>query len=300
MKLSSARYLLREGFRNIWQNRFMAVASVCVLISCLLLTGGAYLVFENIDNAFKQIYEQNVVVVFAQEDTTQEQLQALEQQLRQTPNVQSVDFVSKDETLEAYKNDIPEATYEEMQGEENPMLDLFVVTFEDLSQFDATLNRIEQLPHIDDISSNRTIAQTLTKVRNIVLTVAGWIIAVLLLVSLFIISNTIKLTVYSRRLEIYIMKSVGATNLFIRIPFLIEGMILGLVSGGVAYGILYYLYGRLAGMFSFVGVFGLVPFADVWSILLAGFLLAGVLTGMLGSAISMGRYLKRDGGTSDE
>lgn len=300
MKLSSARYLLREGFRNIWQNRFMAIASICVLISCLLLTGGAYLVFENIDNAFKQVYEQNVVVVFAQENTTQEQLQSLEQQLNQISNVQSVDFISKDETLETYKNDIPEATYEEMQGEENPMLDLFVVTFEDLEQFDATLDQIEQLPYIDDISSNRTIAQTLTRVRNIVLTVAGWIIAVLLLVSLFIISNTIKLTVYSRRLEIYIMKSVGATNLFIRIPFLIEGMILGLVSGGVAYGILYYLYDRLAGMFSFTGVFGLVPFDDVWSILLAGFLLAGMLTGMLGSAISMGRYLKRDGGTSDE
>ncbi len=300
MKLSSARYLLREGFRNIWQNRFMAVASICVLISCLLLTGGAYLVFENIDNAFKQVYEQNVVVVFAQENTTQEQLQSLEQQLNQISNVQNVDFISKDETLETYKNDIPEATYEEMQGEENPMLDLFVVTFEDLEQFDATLDQIEQLPYIDDISSNRTIAQTLTRVRNIVLTVAGWIIAVLLLVSLFIISNTIKLTVYSRRLEIYIMKSVGATNLFIRIPFLIEGMILGLVSGGVAYGILYYLYDRLAGMFSFAGIFSLVRFADVWSILLAGFLLAGVLTGMLGSAISMGRYLKRDGGTSDE
>lgn len=300
MKLSSARYLLREGFRNIWQNRFMAIASICVLISCLLLTGGAYLVFENIDNAFKQIYEQNVVVVFAKENTTQEQLQSLEQQLGQISNVQSVDFISKDETLETYKNDIPEATYEEMQGEENPMLDLFVVTFEDLEQFDTTLDQIEQLPYIDDISSNRTIAQTLTRVRNIVLTVAGWIIAVLLLVSLFIISNTIKLTVYSRRLEIYIMKSVGATNLFIRIPFLIEGMILGLVSGGVAYGILYYLYDRLAGMFSFTGVFGLVPFDDVWSILLAGFLLAGMLTGMLGSAISMGRYLKRDGGTSDE
>lgn len=300
MRLSSMRYLLREGVRNIWQNRFMAVASICVLISCLLLTGGAYLVFENIDNAFKQVYEQNVVVVFAEENATEEQVRALEQQLVKIDNVQSVEYISKEETLKTYKNDIPEATYQEMQGDDNPMLDLFVVTFNDLEKFDTTLSQIEKLPTIDDISSNKSIAQTLTKVRNIVLTVAGWIIGVLLLVSLFIISNTIKLTVYSRRLEIYIMKSVGATNLFIRIPFLIEGMILGLVSGGIAYGIIYYLYDKLAGMFTFAGVFGLVSFADVWVVILVGFLAAGVVTGMLGSAISMGRYLKRDGGTSDE
>lgn len=300
MKLSSVRYLMREGFRNIWQNRFMAIASICVLISCLLLTGGAYLIFENINNAFKQVYEQNVVVVFAKEQTTQEQLKNLEQQLRQIDNIKSVQFVSKDETLETYKNDIPEATYQEMQGSENPMLDLYVVTFDDLEQFDATLAQIEKLSNIDDVSSNKTIAQTLTKVRNIVLTVAGWIIGILLLVSLFIISNTIKLTVYSRRLEIYIMKSVGATNLFIRIPFLIEGMMLGLTSGLLAYGIIYYLYDQLAGMFSSTGIFGIVSFSEVWVTVFVGFLAAGVLTGMLGSAISMGRYLKRDGGTSDE
>lgn len=300
MRLSSMRYLLREGVRYIWQNRFMALASILVLVSCLLLTGGAYLVFENINNSFKQIYEQNVVVVFAREDIADWQLTALENNLNAIDNVRSVEFVSKDETLQTYKNDIPEATFEEMQGENNPMLDTFVVTFDDLERFDETLDKIEALNYIDDISSNRSIAQTLTNVRSVVLTVAGWIIAALLLVSLFIISNTIKLTVYSRRLEIYIMKSVGATNLFIRIPFLIEGMILGLISGGVAYGILYYLYTKLAGMFSFTGVFGMVPFADVWSVLLIGFMVAGVTTGMLGSATSMGRYLKRDGGMADE
>lgn len=298
--MSSLRYLLREGFRYIWQNRFMALASILVLVSCLLLTGGAYLVFENINNAFKQVYEQNVVVVFAEEDTTTYQLTRLEEQLLDIDNVRSVKFMSKDDTLKAYKNDIPAATYEEMQGENNPMLDTFVVAFADLSLFDTTLDEIEKLDNIDDISSNRDIAKTLTDVRSVVMTVAGWIIAVLLLVSLFIISNTIKLTVYSRRLEIYIMKSVGATNRFIRFPFLVEGMILGVLSGGVAFGIMSYLYTQLGGMFDFVGVGGLVPFADVWQILLIGFMVAGVTTGVLGSAISMGRYLKRDGGMADE
>lgn len=298
--MSSLRYLLREGFRYIWQNRFMALASILVLVSCLLLTGGAYLVFENINNAFKQVYEQNVVVVFAEEDTTTYQLTRLEEQLLDIDNVRSVKFMSKDDTLKAYKNDIPAATYEEMQGENNPMLDTFVVAFADLSLFDTTLDEIEKLDNIDDISSNRDIAKTLTDVRSVVMTVAGWIIAVLLLVSLFIISNTIKLTVYSRRLEIYIMKSVGATNRFIRLPFLVEGMILGILSGGVAFGIMSYLYNQLGGMFDFVGVGGLVPYGDVWQMLLIGFMVAGVATGVLGSAISMGRYLKRDGGMADE
>ncbi len=298
--MSSLRYLLREGFRYIWQNRFMALASVLVLVSCLLLTGGAYLVFENINHMFKQVQSQNVVVVFAEEHITTAERQSLEDALRSIDNVGSVEFLSKDEVLAEYKNDIPEATFEEMQGTNNPMLDTFEVTFKDLSNFDATLNQIERLDHIDDVSSSRDTAKTLTNVRSVVLTVAGWIILVLLLVSLFIISNTIKLTVYSRRLEIYIMKSVGATNRFIRFPFLVEGMILGIISGGVAYGIMYYFYDQLAGMFSFTGIFGLISFADVWKVLLIGFMVAGVVTGMLGSAISMGRYLKRDGGMADE
>ena len=300
MKFSSIRYLLREGFRNIWQNRFMAIASIGVLVSCLLLTGGAYLIFANIDHAFEWVYGQNVVVVFADPGCDDEQVTAMGEKIESITNVDSVTFVSKEEALQKYADDLPEATFEEMLGEDNPMQDSFIVSFKDLSQFDATMMQLEQIPGVEDIANNSDIAQTLTKVRQVVLAVGGWIIGLLLLVSLFIIANTIKLTVYNRRLEIYIMKSVGATNAFVRIPFMIEGMVLGIIAGLLSYGILYFVYTRLTGMFTFGAFASLISFSDVWWIMLIGFLVAGILTGMAGSAISMSKYLKEEGGAPSD
>lgn len=125
-------------------------------------------------------------------------------------------------------------------------------------------------------------------------------VGLLLIVSLFIIANTIKLTVYNRRLEIYIMKSVGATNGFIRVPFVIEGMVLGLLSGALSYGIIYYVYQKVTEMFRFSAMFGLVSFSEIWWIMLTGFLVAGTLIGIFGSAISMSKYLKDEGGITSE
>lgn len=298
MKFSSIRYLLREGFRNLWQNRFMAVASIGVLVSCLLLTGGAYLIFANIDYIFDWVYEQNVVVAFADADCTEEEITQLEEKIKSITNVASVEHRSKDQLLEEMADSMPGAIFEDLK-EDNPLQDAFIIAFSDLSKFDATLMQIQEIPHVEDVKSNAELAGQLTKIRQVVLAVGGWIIGILLLVSLFIIANTIKLTVYNRRLEIYIMKSVGATRAFIRTPFVIEGVVLGLLSGLLSYGILYFVYDRLAGVLTFGGdgdMVQLLPFSSVWWIMLIGFLVAGVLTGMCGSAISMGKYLKEEGG----
>ena len=296
MKFSSIRYLLREGFRNLWQNRFMAVASIGVLVSCLLLTGGAYLIFANIDHIFDWVYEQNVVVAFADADCTEEEITQLEEKIKSITNVASVEHCSKDQLLEEMADSMPGAIFEDLK-EDNPLQDAFIIAFSDLSKFDATLMQIQEIPHVEDVKNNAELAGQLTKIRQVVLAVGGWIIGILLLVSLFIIANTIKLTVYNRRLEIYIMKSVGATRAFIRTPFVIEGVVLGLLSGLLSYGILYFVYDRLAGMLTFGGnMVQLLPFSSVWWIMLIGFLVAGVLTGMCGSAISMGKYLKEEGG----
>ena len=296
MKFSSIRYLLREGFRNLWQNRFMAVASIGVLVSCLLLTGGAYLIFANIDHIFDWVYEQNVVVAFADADCTEEEITQLEEKIKSITNVASVEHRSKDQLLEEMADSMPGAIFEDLK-EDNPLQDAFIIAFSDLSKFDATLMQIQEIPHVEDVKNNAELAGQLTKIRQVVLAVGGWIIGILLLVSLFIIANTIKLTVYNRRLEIYIMKSVGATRAFIRTPFVIEGVVLGILSGLLSYGILYFVYDRLAGMLTFGGnMVQLLPFSSVWWVMLIGFLVAGVLTGMCGSAISMGKYLKEEGG----
>ena len=304
MKLSSVRYLTREGFRSIWQNRFMALASVGVLISCLLLTGGAYLVFKNIDHMFDWMNGQNVVAVFAEESCDDEQVTALGEKIRSLSNVESVELITKEESLEKYGDSLPEALFEEYKNGDNPFLDSFVVTFKDLSLFDETVTQLEAIEHVDSVEQDGGIAEMLLKVRHIVLIAGGWIIGMLLLVSLFIIANTIKLTVYSRRLEISIMKAVGATNAFVRMPFVIEGMVLGLVAGGVSYGLLYLVYDKLGDflMDSMTGALqvGTVPFVSMWWQLLVAFLCGGMLVGMLGSAISMRKYLKEAGGGLDD
>ncbi len=305
MKLSSLGYLIKEGFRNIKQNSFMALASVLVLVSCLLLSGAAYLVFVNVDVAFDWAYSQNSVIVWASETADDTQLAAMEGQLSTMANVNTVTFISKESTLDDYVNYIPDATFDSLQGDNNPMLDAFEVTLIDLSLTEQTVSQIKALENVDDVSYFQDIAEILVNIRNAVMNIGGCVILMLLAVSLFIISNTIKLTVYSRRLEIGIMKSVGATKAFIRLPFMVEGMVLGCFAGLFSFGILAFVYARLTtvvaiGKITFVNlsVAGLLGTLPVWAELLIGFLLIGTLTGMLGSGISIGRYLKEESGVT--
>ena len=209
----------------------------------------------------------------------------------------SVEFVSKDKTLEDMRDELPAETFESMQGENNPLQDTYIVTLKDLDQFEGTVSQLKGVSGVDDVRYDGGIASMLTKIRQVVLAVGGWVILMLLLVSLFIIANTIKLTVYNRRLEIYIMKSVGATNGFIRFPFAIEGVVLGLLAALLSYGIIAWVYSKLASLFSFGISFSPLTFSDVWAVLLVGFLGIGMLTGIAGSAISMTKYLKDEGGS---
>lgn len=290
------RYLTREGLRNVWQNRFMSVASVAVLAACLLLTGLSYLALANVERAFKWVYGQNMVVVFAKTDCTDEQITAMGDALRALENVEKTEFLSKEETLEKYKDSLPEETYASLQGEDNPMPDAYLVTFRDLENFDETVAQIKAIDGVDDASYDGNIAATLRTVRRIALEVGLGVVVLLLVVSLFIIANTIKLTVYNRRLEIYIMRSVGATGAFIRVPFMVEGMTLGILSGGVAFFFVWLLYVKLLGLLpQTTTLFSLVPFKEVWSVLIVGFLVIGMLTGMLGSAIATDKYLHKEG-----
>lgn len=301
MKIGSLRYLIKEGLQNLWHNRFMGIASIGVLLSCLVLTGGAYLLFANVNNAFDTLYAQNKVVAFAKQSATAEEIQLLKDKLEGISNVRQVEFQSRDDILQRYADSFSEDLFAELQGENNPMQDAFIITFADLEKYDDTMNQIEQLePLIESVSSSNNIAKTLTELRNTVLLAGGWVIVLLLLVSLFIIANTIKLTVYNRRLEIGIMKSVGATNSFIRIPFVVEGMVLGLIAGALAFGITYFVYSRLMGMFSFSIFTKLIPFSElVWKLLI-GFFGIGLLTGATGSILSMNRYLKDEGRSAFE
>ncbi len=295
MNAQSVKYLFKEGLKNIWNNRIMSFASICVLLFCLLLTGGAMLFSLNISSALDTVEKQNNITVYLDTNLSNQDAIKVGNQIKDIPNVSSCEFYSKTEAMEKYQEVLGDL-FEDLQGEDNPLPDAFHVSMEDLSLYDDTVDQIENLPGISSISDRREIAQKLTGLNHLVATIGVWILIVLSAVSLFIISNTISITMYSRRLEISIMKSVGATDLFIQIPFLVEGITIGILSALLATGGLSLMYQIIISSVNQIVPFVAIKFNTLVMPILATFLSAGILFGIIGGSISIRKYLKKGGG----
>lgn len=300
MNGSSLRYLFKEGFRNTWSNRMMSIASICVLMSCLVLIGCASMIFLNIESLLGRIEEENVVMVYVQDGTTDADINAMGDSLKKMDNIKEVEFVSKESAWQEQLDTMEEAQakfFTEISSD-IPLPDAYKVTVNDLSQFDSTVDQIKQLQHIDTIRENKDLAQKLVTIRHGVEVISVVIVAVLLAISVFIIQNTIKLTVYSRRLEISIMKSVGATNGFVRLPFVVEGMILGVISGVISLGLVWAFYefaiNQFGDLISSLGLEAL-KFSNYALPMLGIFIAIGIVTGVGGALLSMGKYLNKEG-----
>lgn len=298
-------YLTKEGFRNIWTNRLMSIASIAVLLSCLIMIGSAFMVLMNIQQVIDDIEDMNVIVVYVQSDVDEAQTKFLGDELKSLDNVASVEFVDKEtafkEQIEAMGTN---ADY--FADAENILPDTYKVTVENMEKFDRTSEKIAKLNGVDSIRDNKDVAIALASIRSSVTYISIGIIALLMLVSLFIISNTVRITMFSRRLEISIMKSVGATNGFIRWPFVIEGILLGIISAflslGVVWGVYEIVKKSIASMLGNIMGIGksLLDFKDYALLLLVAFLAIGILSGVVGSMVSIRRYLKEQGGVIDE
>jgi Cell division protein len=298
MKINSLRYLIKEGFKNIWSNRTMSFASIGVLVSCLLLTGAAVLFSLNIDTAMKSIEGNNSVKVYMKQGLPTLSAIKAGEEIKKLDNVATCEFVPKDDAIQQYKNLLgDDATMlEGMTGKENPLPDAFKISFKDLSQYKQTAAQINRIEGVDSINDYSDIAQKLTKLDRMITTAGFWIILILSLVSLFIISNTIRVTMFSRRLEISIMKSVGATNWFVRVPFIVEGILIGLVSGLLASLLLSAAYQKMLTAVSSITLFSPIDMNPLRLTITLAFVLAGTAFGAIGGMISIGRYLKKEGG----
>ncbi len=297
---SSIKYLTKEGFRNIWTNRMMSVASIAVLMSCLVLIGSAAMMFLNIDSLLARIEEENVVMVFIDDTATEQEVAALEGEISDLGNIKDIEFVAKEDAWAQQLETMEEAQAEffKEQSSDIPLPDAYKVTIENLDYFDDTVEGIKSLNHIDTIRENRELAQKLVSIRQGISVIAIVIIAVLFAISLFIISNTIRLTVYNRKLEISIMKSVGATNNFVRFPFVIEGMILGVLSGAIGLLLVWGLYELIVSRFNTLLEslnLSAVGFAGYALPMLGIFVLIGVICGVGGSIVTMNKYLNKEG-----
>lgn len=298
MKGTSLKYLTHEGFRNVWVNRLMSLASVTVLMACLIIMGAGIMVYFNINNVVDKVQSQNVVMVYVADDASEDETTQIGTSLKGISNVESCEFVPKEvafqEQIQSMGGDA--ALFEGF--DEIPLPDAYKVTVKDLSQFENTVSQIKQINKVDSVRENSDLASKLLSLRHAVSIVSVGLVIMLFLVALFIISNTIRITMFSRKLEISIMKAVGATNWFIRWPFMIEGMILGTISGIVSLGVLWGLYAVAEKVFaqtlSLIG-FSLVPFSGYWWQILLVFVAIGLFTGGFGSLVSMAKYLKEQG-----
>ena len=298
MKGTSLKYLTHEGFRNVWVNRLMSLASVTVLMACLIIMGAGIMIYFNINNVVDKVQSQNVVMVYVADDASEDETTQIGTSLKGISNVESCEFVPKEvafqEQIQSMGGDA--ALFEGF--DEIPLPDAYKVTVKDLSQFENTVSQIKQINKVDSVRENSDLASKLLSLRHAVSIVSVGLVIMLFLVALFIISNTIRITMFSRKLEISIMKAVGATNWFIRWPFMIEGMILGTISGVVSLGVLWGLYALAEKAFSqtlsLLG-FKLVPFTEYWWQILLVFVAIGLFTGGFGSLVSMAKYLKEQG-----
>lgn len=267
-------------------------------MACLILMGLAVLFSVNLNEAMDKIEDKNVINIYLYDSVSEDKFPEIENKLLAIENVKEFKFVSKAEAWENFKKDdtISESLFLGYADPSDILPNSYKVVLNDIAQYEQTLEQLEKFDEVEETRNNKQLAEMLTSLRRFVNILGSALIAMLLVVSLFIIANTIKLTMYSRRLEISIMKAVGATNGFIRLPFVVEGFFIGLFSGLMSFGLIYGIYNlvgdALARELEFVTP---LPFVSIAWLLLAGFLIVGTGTGIVGSLISMGKYLKKEG-----
>lgn len=299
MKLSGIKYLIDQGTENIWKNKMMAFATFCVLLISLMLVGMAVLFYINIDSIIGGISDKNEIAVFIDDSATQEQIEELGNQLSRIDGVSEVVFESKDEAFQSMMKSMPE--YERIfnsLGNDNPLVNGYKVRVHDIDRVTEIIGIIEKMDNIYYIKASQEFVNILMELRRVVTLIATAIIIGLVIVSMIMISNTTKASVFSRREEIQIMKYVGATNGFIRIPFFIEGMITGFFSGAGAFLLTLLTYRSTfsiltenVGVMNVIGLGSIIPFGKIQFYVLGAYILAGAFIGGLGSVLCTRKHI---------
>ena len=288
MKKNNIGYLLREGFRGVFLHGFMSFAAVCVTVACLIIMGTFSLVLYNVHVMIVDLEKENQVLVYIDEDYSEAEAKSVGSRINLISNVHEAKFVSREQALDNFvgkQSDTPA-----FNGVDASILrDRYEVTVEDNSLLEQTVAEIEKIDGVAEVSAHYEIANGFQSLQKVV------IIIVLFVVSLFIISNTVKLAMYSRSEEIAIMKMVGATNSFIRLPFVVEGFILGMLGAVIAFFLEWGLYDFLQAKIAVVDtlrLFQIVPFAEVIELVAISYALTGFAVGVVGSLLSIRKFLK--------
>ncbi|WP_087065269.1 permease-like cell division protein FtsX [Intestinibacillus massiliensis] len=291
---TSFSYYWKEGLKNIFLHGFMSFAAISIILACLLITGSVALISYNIDLKIVDLQKQSEIVVFLDDNLTLDEARGVEGKLLAISNVATAEFRSADEALTDFRDSLGKNAdiLEGFDSANNPLANEYHITLKDVTRTAETVEAIDKLPEVARHRVNEDTISMLVKVQRVFQIVSGALVIALGLISIFIISNTVKLAMFTRRDEIAIQKMVGATNWFIRWPFVIEGTVLGLFAGALAFFAQWGVYSKLAGVVGGVlPSFDFVPFASIRLLVLGVFLIAGVVVGVGGSVLTIRRFM---------
>ncbi len=300
MKLSSFNYLMKQGVRGIWKNKLMSFASFFIMLVSLVMVGMSIMTTINLNRIIEGIAEKNEVVIVISDGVSQDSIDTLGTQLRDTPNVSEVNFYSKEDALENMKQSMPSEQQDLfIYFDSNPLPDTYRIRISDIAQIKETTDKIQNYQNVSSVKVPNDFADVLVSIRTIATILSTALIIILVIVCLVIISNTTRTSVFTRRKEINIMKYVGATNSFIRVPFFIEGMTLGILSAAtalvitkVAYDALYKILTSNVTLQMLLGVKNIIPFNNIILYVCLAYLAAGVFLGAFGTVASTRKHLK--------
>lgn len=299
MKYNILGYLIGEGFSNVFKNKKSTGASLMIMWATMIIFGVFLILSQNINHFVKEVAEEQGIQVFVTDEATDEQIQKLEEEIKKIEGVNTIEYVSKEKALDQMKERFSgnEELFDGYEGENNIFTASYVVTLTDLNLNTQVQEQISKLENVKKITNANEVIATLIDFANGVKIVTGVILILLVIISIFIIANTIKLTVHARRKEISIMKYVGATNGFIRWPFIVEGMIIGVIASVISILVIAVAYNFIAEQMvnsHFMRTVGisLVGFSEMFSSIIFVYMLLGVGIGAIGSIISMRKYLK--------
>ena len=293
MRLNNLGYLLKEGFRGIFLHGFMSFAAICVTIACLLIVGSFSILAYNLDVMVEDLNKTSEIMVYIDTSLSDAEARSVGTKINALDNILQAAFVSREEALQNFVNDHDNnAAFNGVQAED--LRHRYVVTLEDNTLMEQTDQQLQQIPGVAKTNAAYELAEGFTTIQNVLHLATVALMAMLLVISLLIISNTVKLAMYDRKDEIAIMKMVGATNSFIRLPFIVEGFTLGMVAAVLAFGLEWVLYDTLVERMAAVDalrLFSFVPFLDLLIPMVMTFGAAGLFVGIVGSWTSIRKFL---------
>ena len=299
MRTSNVTYLVKKGISSIWKNFLMSFASFCILMVSLLLVSCAVLLMMNVNKIMSNIEDTNEITIYLKEDISDKQVEHIKSVLEKNQDITDVKYYSKEQALDDFRDNMAE--YSELLDylDKNPMPETFLVRVKDLSKIRHVVNTVNDIEGVEQTKAPYDFASVLVQIRNTFTLIGGAVLIALVVVSIVIVSNSIRPSVFARRNEISIMRYVGATSGFIKAPFFVEGMFIGILAGAAAWGLTWLIYDSVFALFSadltvwqMFGFYGLTPFGDImWYVLAVNFA-AGALLGAVGTVFSTGKYLK--------